>query len=235
VALPTVTLRRGEGINHSDRITLVWADGVIRNKWLQVTLNPGGTGLAAPDVFYFGNAVGETGNLTGSATVNASDEVLARNNPRTFMNPADIGFPYDFNRDGFVNAADQILARSNVTAVGSELMMIHPPMAFALASSLAVLASPASAPSIEESRLAFGIALQLAAPDNGLLASAAPTTQNPAAEQSLAPGTLSIFSAPPVADPELTPTSHLPVAVDFVLNDELFDPIADELITSFDL
>ena len=41
---------------------LVWADGSILKEWLQVTLKANEhTGLAVPDVFYFGNAVGESG------------------------------------------------------------------------------------------------------------------------------------------------------------------------------
>ena len=32
-----VTLRRGAGVGGSDRITLTFADGAIKNKWLQVT------------------------------------------------------------------------------------------------------------------------------------------------------------------------------------------------------
>jgi len=52
------------------RLTLIWhdADGVqadraVTNQWLQVTvLATANTGLAAPDVFYFGNAIGDSGN-----------------------------------------------------------------------------------------------------------------------------------------------------------------------------
>ena len=41
------------------------------------------TGLAEPDVFYFGNAIGEAGNQPGNAIVNATDEILARNFPHS--------------------------------------------------------------------------------------------------------------------------------------------------------
>jgi hypothetical protein len=64
-------------------------------------------------VFYFGNAIGETGDDADHAIVNATDEIAARNNPRSFNNLAPVTSPHDFNRDGFVNATDQILARSN--------------------------------------------------------------------------------------------------------------------------
>ncbi|HZN64535.1 MAG TPA: lamin tail domain-containing protein [Tepidisphaeraceae bacterium] len=35
---PTVALRRGKGAGASDRVSLAWSDGVIRNTWLQVTV-----------------------------------------------------------------------------------------------------------------------------------------------------------------------------------------------------
>ena len=62
-AAPTrITVRPGAGQDGADRITLIWADNAIRNSWLQVTvLATDATGLAANDVFYFGNAVGESG------------------------------------------------------------------------------------------------------------------------------------------------------------------------------
>ncbi|MDY7011491.1 MAG: hypothetical protein SVV80_12185, partial [Planctomycetota bacterium] len=45
------------------------------------------TGLASPDVFYFGNAIGETGNSATDATVKPTDEIGARNNTRTLGGP----------------------------------------------------------------------------------------------------------------------------------------------------
>ena len=70
-------------------MTLIWEDGVIRNCWLQVTvLATDATGLAENEVFYVGNAVGESGNSTTDALVNATDEIGARNNPHSPFNPA---------------------------------------------------------------------------------------------------------------------------------------------------
>jgi hypothetical protein len=111
----SVTVRAGAGANGSDRVTILWADNAIQKQWLQVILKAtSNTGLAAADVFYFGNAIGETGNSTANAIVNATDEILARNNP-AFIPPATITNPYDFNRDKAVNATDQIIARNNTT------------------------------------------------------------------------------------------------------------------------
>ncbi len=111
----SVTLRRGEGTDGSDRLTLVWPDYAIRNRWLQVTLPADRFGLPADDVFYFGNAVGDAGNSAGDAMVTATDLLLARNNPRNFLDPAGVEFPYDYNRDQRVNATDMLLVRNNQT------------------------------------------------------------------------------------------------------------------------
>jgi hypothetical protein len=121
----SISIRQEAGVSGADRITLVWAEGTIRNQWLEVRLTSAAMGLATPDVFYFGNAVAESGNSPSDAIVNATDEVGARNNPKTFVNPAAVTDRYDFNRDGFVNAADQILARISVNVL-SPLKLIQP-------------------------------------------------------------------------------------------------------------
>ncbi|MBN2474798.1 MAG: lamin tail domain-containing protein [Pirellulales bacterium] len=127
--LPTaIAVRPGDGVGSSDRITLLWNDQAVAKQWLQVTvLATSNTGLADPDVFYFGNAVGEAGNSTADAKVNASDMLLARNNPRTFLNPAPIDFPYDYNRDARVNATDMLIARNNPTHFLNALRLITIP------------------------------------------------------------------------------------------------------------
>jgi hypothetical protein len=112
-AAPTITLRRGAGIGGSDRLTLTWPDNAINNAWLQVTINPGGnTGLAAADVFYFGNLVGETGDgAAATARVNAVDLAQVRRHfsPRNVA----VDSTYDLNRDGQVNSLDVLIAKSN--------------------------------------------------------------------------------------------------------------------------
>jgi hypothetical protein len=116
-------------------------------------------GLAAPDVFYFGNAPGEVGNSSANAFVDAIDEILTRQNPRTFVNPAPIDFRYDFNRDGFVNAADQILARISTSTVGFSLELIS--FSGGLQSMSAAATNP-SAPAPGESLVAARIGVALA-------------------------------------------------------------------------
>ena len=113
-----VIVRPGAGAGGSDRVTLVWPDRTIRNTWLRVIVKAdANTGLARPDVFCFGNLIGETGLGAGDddtvLTVNAVDSTTVRRNlsPRS---PAPPTSPYDFNRDGRVNAVDLAAARSGL-------------------------------------------------------------------------------------------------------------------------
>ena len=123
-AVPTVTLRSGVGDYNSDRVTITWDDGEIRNTWLEVTVKYDNLGLAYDDVFYFGNAVAEAGDSPADAEVNVTDLLLARNDPRSLLDGIDVTFPYDFDRDGQVDARDVLLARNNQTNFSSALNLI---------------------------------------------------------------------------------------------------------------
>ena len=58
-----IEVRPVQGVDKSDRVILTWPDNDIENEWLQVTVKANAnTGLVSDDVFYFGNAVGETGD-----------------------------------------------------------------------------------------------------------------------------------------------------------------------------
>jgi hypothetical protein len=177
----SITVRWGAGVNGSDRVTLIWADNnldgqadpneAVAKKWLQVTVlsdgNGGQTGLASDDVFYFGNAVGESGDGSGApsyAYVNATDKLAARNNPRTFLNPAPIDFAYDFNRDKKVNATDELIASNNGTTFLTALKMISVPAVGGGTQSMAML-SLAAEPSVTGS----ATTIQAAAPAPAVL------------------------------------------------------------------
>jgi hypothetical protein len=109
---PSVLVRRGAGTSGSDRLSFTWPDGAVRNTWLQVTIKSSDrTGLAAPDVFYFGNLVGDAGGAI-PGVVDAAD-VLAVRGARSVGVPGDIANPFDFNRDGRVNILDEMIARAN--------------------------------------------------------------------------------------------------------------------------
>jgi hypothetical protein len=105
---PDISVRLGAGGDAStDRITLIWPDNTIQNIWLQVTVNAtADTGLSAPDVFYFGNLIGD-GNGNGNVTV--ADVAMTK----SFSGQAaDITSPVDFNRSGQVSVADVAIAKA---------------------------------------------------------------------------------------------------------------------------
>jgi len=126
----SITVRQGAGSGDSDRVTIIWADNAIAKQWLQVTvLATDNTGLPESDVFYFGSAVGDTGNSATQAYVNAFDTGGVRDHPRGFLNPATIDDVYDFNRDRRVNAFDFGAARDNATGFLNALELITVPAA----------------------------------------------------------------------------------------------------------
>ena len=120
------SLRRGEGPGGSDRVMIVWTDGVIVNQWLEVTVKATDrTGLEADDVFYFGNAVGDVGNSAFYATVNDADFNAVSAN---YADPAGVENVFDVNRDGRVDPNDALIVRSNYTAGGAPMTMLWSPV-----------------------------------------------------------------------------------------------------------
>jgi probable HAF family extracellular repeat protein len=116
---------------NTSRVEIVWPDGAIRNTWLQVTVKANEkTGLAAADVFYFGNAVGESGNKPTDAKVTFADEAGARAHPGANV---PVTNRWDYNRDRRVNVTDQLIARRNRTTATTALRLISPPVAAAVA------------------------------------------------------------------------------------------------------
>ena len=94
--------------------TLVWPSGAIQNTWLEVTVAANRRSqLVVPDVFYFGNRVGDTGvgNSPAVAVTNVMDQISVRNQ---IAPGQDITSPRDFNRDGLTNVVDEVIARQNV-------------------------------------------------------------------------------------------------------------------------
>jgi hypothetical protein len=116
----SVSVRRGAGAGGSDRVTLVWPDynpladpatTAVGNGWLEVTVAANGhTGLAEPDVFAFGNLLGETGDGTGATgwRISALDASAVK---RALNAPSPVTSTTDFNRDGRTNALDLSVVR----------------------------------------------------------------------------------------------------------------------------
>jgi hypothetical protein len=126
--IPSVSVRAGAGTNGSDRITLVWPDGAIAQTWLQVTvLATANTGLALPDVFYFGNAIGEVGNATANAIISSADEALIRLNFTIGFGTVPVTSPYDIDKNRFVQGSDAALSRANQNSAFTALRLISGP------------------------------------------------------------------------------------------------------------
>jgi subtilisin family serine protease len=137
VAPRFLTVRAGAGVGGSSRVTLVWADSAIRQTWLEVTVRAtAATGLAAPHVFYFGNAIGEAGDTPANAIVSMSDvNLIAANAAAT----ATITNRYDVNRDGRVDSTDRSIASLNRTTDRTALALIS------IAAPAATVVAPPSA------------------------------------------------------------------------------------------
>ena len=143
-----VGVRRGDGIDSSDRVTIGWADNAIRDTWLQVTvLANERTGLSTPDVFYFGHLQGDVGNTAAgaAAVVDARDETAIRRH--LSRAPVNASSPYDFNHDGVVSTSDLLTSR-RLTRNSLPAFTAPQPGAFSdLAVAAAVTAPPRLAPS----------------------------------------------------------------------------------------
>jgi hypothetical protein len=109
----SITVRRGAGVNGSDRVTFAWSGGAVRNGFLQVTtLANSHTALLAPDVFSFGSVVGETGDQPDGWAVTSADYIRTRA-ALGRAGPVSPSSPFDFNRDGHVNARDLAIVRAS--------------------------------------------------------------------------------------------------------------------------
>jgi hypothetical protein len=116
-----LNVRRGAGTGGSDRVTLTWPDYdpvsdaitlAAGNAWLEVTVQANArTGLAAPDVFSFGNLIGEAGDSAASLRVSALDLSAVR---RMINAEVPITATADFDRSGRVNALDMAVVKRNL-------------------------------------------------------------------------------------------------------------------------
>jgi flagellin-like hook-associated protein FlgL len=121
----SITVRPGAGLNGSDRVELIWANGVIMTNWLQVTVAANEhTGLNEAAVFYFGIATGESGDSTTNALVNFVDELAARAN---LTDSATVTNRFDYNRDSLVNIADEQVVLDNLTNPFTSLRLLTMP------------------------------------------------------------------------------------------------------------
>ncbi|MCY2974021.1 MAG: fibronectin type III domain-containing protein [Planctomycetota bacterium] len=97
------------GTGGSGRVKIVLPDNVVQNAWLRITVLANAlTGLAANDVFYFGNARFDVTPTTPfpsqQITINILDTNLVRANQG--LNPGLVSNIFDVDRNGVVNILD---------------------------------------------------------------------------------------------------------------------------------
>lgn len=158
---PTAVAVRTLGATGVTRVSVIWADRAIYNTWLRVKVKPtANTGLAAPQVFYFGHLAGDAG--PGGA-VSTMASTAAAGGGRAMVDAWDVTMTaraqagrnrtrnshYDYNKDGWVNARDVAVVRSNyrrslaMLSAGPTVDPIAPPQA---AQSVGASAEPSIPP-----------------------------------------------------------------------------------------
>jgi hypothetical protein len=126
----SVTVRHNQGAGGSDRVEIIWANGALRNLWLEVTvLANGSTGLAQADSFYFGNRIGDTGNDPNSAQPQSTEALAIINRLIDSGSSVQttIADRYDFNRDGRITSADLLVIFNAILDRLPALQMIAVP------------------------------------------------------------------------------------------------------------
>ena len=157
VAGPGITVREGEGAGGSDRVTIIWDDGAVVGTWLEVTVKAGGhTGLAADDVFYFGNLPGD---FNGDGAVDVSDLSLLAG---VFRQPVPITGPGDANGDGVVDVSDLSILAGRFRQSLPDIDAIRP--AGGAPAGAVVFAETASLDSSEDARVQTEESWQLVLP-----------------------------------------------------------------------
>jgi hypothetical protein len=120
-AIPAVSILSGSGTGGSTRVRITFPDNTVQNTWLRITVVANAnTGLAANDVFYFGNVIGELdfGNTATRLRVNGQDAALILANQSPGANSASVTNKFDLDRNGRVNGQDYAILLANQQAAG---------------------------------------------------------------------------------------------------------------------
>lgn len=129
-APPSMLVRADPPAPGVTRVEFTWPDNTIVNQWLRVTVKAdAATGLGAPDVFYFGNLIGSSGEqpLSGLFVVSAADTAAVQADPHGVENPAAVTNAHDYNRDRLVDAVDALIPRYGAAGYTTLARMTAPP------------------------------------------------------------------------------------------------------------
>jgi len=123
-------------LSGSDRIEILWADGSIQQQWLEVIVKSTvHTGLATDDVFFFGNAIGDSGldNTAVAARVSATDVGQTIVNGASLALNIPITNLFDYDRNGRIDSTDVTIAQTHGTsnATGLKMLSLGPSGPFA--------------------------------------------------------------------------------------------------------
>ncbi len=180
-------------------------------------------------MFYFGNAIGESGDDPANGVVDADDELASRTH-KTGFSMAAVTNLYDYNRDGKVNATDDLIARNNPSGA-TPLQLISlptgsPPAALDALQPVLLLPVAIAIPQ----PLPLSLPMEIFAVQSAV----ATTVAEIAVAQPLAVVSTVIASSQPIAVPlsaaEIRPvTAPNPSAVDKVLSDRSLKILPDAL------
>jgi hypothetical protein len=153
-------------VSGSDRVELIWASGTaVTQKWLEVTIKAtANTGLAANDVFFFGNEIGDA-NKSNTSTVfkvSAIDTTSTQTHLATLGTNQPITNVFDYNRDGAVSAIDITLDQNHTTTNSTGLQVITIGVGGPFAP------PPGPVPAISSSQTAVASALVSSSPSSAL-------------------------------------------------------------------
>src|SRR5262249_22584395 len=120
--------RNGHGkVTGSDRVEIVRSDNAIQQQSLEVIVKaPPNTGLAANDVFFFGNEIGNTSafNLSTVARTGTTDIGAVQTHGAALGANIPISNIYDFDRNGKVDTTDIGISQTHGTNANTGLKLI---------------------------------------------------------------------------------------------------------------
>jgi hypothetical protein len=209
----------GGGTGGSDRVIITWAVGSISNKWLEVqVLANANTGLVSPDVFFWGNKIGDSGTGT-PATKFVTDSTDSAQVFATIGAGKPITDLRDYNRDGQVNSTDAAIVFANIGNIVR--LNIGGAGPFAPEAEPAVASEDGSYSTVASALAAValnGAALPSSAPGQMLNLGGGSVTLSPSASQS------ELLGDPARVRATATATAH-----DLSLDDDLLDFLLEDL------